>query len=204
MYHPQFLKFVRELCNKHNVLLIADEIATGFGRTGKLFACEHAQICPDIMCVGKAMTGGYMTMAATISTRNVAEVISDGPTGCFMHGPTFMANPLACAVSTRNLEILKTGNWKQQVAGIEEILTKKLLPLKMKRNKKIKDVRVLGAVGVIEMVSAVDIAEIQKKFVDLGVWIRPFGKLIYIMPPYVIIQEDLEYLVDMMIKVALE
>lgn len=204
MYHPQFLKFVRELCNKHKVLLIADEIATGFGRTGKLFACEHAQICPDIMCVGKAMTGGYMTMAATISTRNVAEVISDGPTGCFMHGPTFMANPLACAVSTRNLEILKTGNWKQQVAGIEEILKKKLLPLKMKRNNKIKDVRVLGAVGVIEMVSAVDIAVIQKKFVELGVWIRPFGKLIYIMPPYVIIQEDLEYLVDVMIKVALE
>lgn len=204
MYHPEYLRKVRAFCNQYNVLLIFDEIATGFGRTGKLFAYEHAGVCPDILCVGKALTGGYMTMAATISKRDVADVISNGPTGCFMHGPTFMANPLACAVSVKNLEILRTGKWKEQVSNIESILKKKLLPLKTGDSEKIKDVRVLGAVGVIELQERVDLPVIQKKFVDLGVWIRPFGKLVYLMPPYVIGQEDLEYLVDTMIKVVKE
>lgn len=202
MYHPEYLRQVRKLCDQFGVLLILDEIATGFGRTGKLFAQEHAGICPDIMCVGKAITGGYMTLAATISTRDVANVISDGPTGCFMHGPTFMANPAACAVSVKNLDILKTGLWKSQVSDIENILKQKLLPLKMAKHPKIKAVRVLGAVGVIELHQPVNVKAYQKRFVDLGVWIRPFGRLLYIMPPYVISQQDLEKLTDALIEVA--
>lgn len=203
-YHPEYLRKVRALCDQYQVLLIFDEIATGFGRTGKLFAYEHAGVCPDIICVGKAMTGGYMTMGATISKRDIANVISNGPTGCFMHGPTFMANPLACAVSVKNLEILRTEKWKEQVSNIERTLKRKLLHLKMGESETINSVRVLGAVGVIELHEKVDLPVIQKKFVELGVWIRPFGKLVYIMPPYVIDQNDLEYLVDMMIKVVLD
>lgn len=201
-YHPQYLKRVRELCDKYNVLLVLDEIATGFGRTGKLFAQEHAGICPDIMCVGKAITGGYLTLAAVISTRNVANVISGGRTGCFMHGPTFMANPAACAVSVRNLEIIKTGAWETQVHNIEKILQKKFKPLMESGHRKIKEIRVLGAVGVIEMNNQIDVALYQKSFVDLGVWVRPFGKLLYIMPPYIISEEDLNHLVDSLISVA--
>lgn len=204
MYHPMYLKRVRELCDKHNILLVLDEVATGFGRTGKLFAYEHANIRPDIMCVGKAISGGYLTLAAVISTRQVSETISSGKSGCFMHGPTFMGNPLACAASVRNLEMLQTGKWREQVAAIENQLFKELLPLKGENNSRIKDVRVLGAIGVIELTKPVNMGGCQKMFVDLGVWVRPFGKLIYIMPPYIIKQDELSKLIGSLIKVAKE
>jgi adenosylmethionine-8-amino-7-oxononanoate aminotransferase len=189
IYSADYLSKARKLCDKYKVLLITDEIATGFGRTGKMFACEHAAITPDIMCVGKALTGGYMSMAATLTTLNVAQAIDRGDPGVFMHGPTFMANPLACAVSLASISLLEDSEWQGRVKNIEQILETQLSHCI--DFSQVKDVRILGAIGAIELHEPVDMKSISEKFVNAGVWVRPFGKLVYLMPPYIINDSDL-------------
>ena len=190
-YSPEYLTEVALLCKQHNVLLIADEIATGFGRTGTLFACEHANVVPDILCVGKALTGGYMSLAATLTSDRVAETISANG-GVLMHGPTFMANPLACAVANASIDLLLDSPWQQRIQLMESQLDAELHPLVEHQN--VSSVRVLGGIGVVETVRPVDVAAMQTLFIDLGVWIRPFGHLIYLMPPYVITSNELSEL----------
>ena len=186
------------MCREYGVLLVADEIATGFGRTGRMFACEWAGVVPDILCVGKALTGGYMTMAAVLASKRVAQGI-DGP---FMHGPTFMGNPLGCAVACESLAMLSDGELLSRVAKIEAVLREELAPLRELIPTRVCDVRVLGAIGVVEVCRPVDMATIQRAFVETGVWVRPFGRLVYVMPPYVIEEEDLRTLCRAVVEVV--
>ena len=198
-YAPGYLRAVRALCDEYDVLLIADEIATGFGRTGALFACEHSGVSPDIMCVGKALTGGYLSMAATLCTSMVAAGVSRAEPGALMHGPTFMANPLACAVSLASVRLLCSRPWRHEVGRIELGLTRGLAPALGAAG--VRDVRVLGAIGVIEMDEPISMRDSQRVALDHGVWIRPFGRLLYTMPPFVSTDEDVAAICGAMVAV---
>jgi adenosylmethionine-8-amino-7-oxononanoate aminotransferase len=197
-HSPECVALLRRVCDEHGLLLVLDEIATGFGRTGAMFACEHARVRPDVMCVGKALTGGYMTLAATLCTPALAEVVSSGEGGGLMHGPTFMGSPLACAVALASLALLDGGAWRARVASIEEGLRSGLAPAREVPG--VSDVRVLGAIGVIELERPVDVARASAAAIEHGVWLRPFARLIYAMPPYVIDQDDLAIVTAAMVE----
>ncbi|PAJ73651.1 adenosylmethionine--8-amino-7-oxononanoate transaminase [Pseudoalteromonas sp. NBT06-2] len=198
-YHPDYLAGLSELCDKYNVLLICDEIATGFGRTGKMFAVEHAKITPDIMCIGKAITGGYMTLSATLTSDKIAKGISEGAAGVMMHGPTFMGNPLACSVACASIDLLLASNWQNTVQDLNAWLTQFLAPCN--DLEQVENVRILGAIGVVEIDKVVDVAQFQKKCIEQGVWIRPYGKLIYLMPPYITPKNDIKKLADVIYSI---
>jgi adenosylmethionine-8-amino-7-oxononanoate aminotransferase len=195
-YAPEYLRQVRSLCDTHNVLLIADEIATGFGRTGTMFACEQAEVAPDIMCLGKAITGGYLSLAATLCTAEISRTISSNSPKAFMHGPTFMANPLACAIANASIELLLNSPWQERITAMAETMTKHLTPCQEWQG--VAEVRIKGGIGVLELERPVNMASITSRFVDKGVWIRPFGKLVYVMPPYVISRDELTTLLNAM------
>ena len=199
-HSPACVRLLREVCDEHGLLLVADEIATGFGRTGALFACEHAGVSPDVMCVGKALTGGYMTLAATLCTAEVASAISEGEGGGLMHGPTYMANPLACAVALASLDLLATEEWRTQVKRIEQGLRAGLEPARELPG--VSDVRVLGAIGVVQLEEEVDVAAATAASVERGVWLRPFRDLVYTMPPYVISDKDLAVVTTAVVDAA--
>lgn len=201
-YHPEFLRRLRRLCDECSILLILDEIATGFGRSGKMFACHYAEIEPDIMCLGKALTGGYVSFAATLATDAVADVISDGNPGLFMHGPTFMANPLACAAANASLDLIEREGLLERINAIGKILARELAPLA--DSDAVADVRTLGAIGVVELKKPVDMGEFQDSLVSRGVWLRPFGRLLYTMPPYIIGDEDLRTVARAMVETVRE
>jgi len=199
-YSPQYLQLLRKLCDKYKVVLIADEIATGFGRSGKLFACEHAGISPDIMTIGKALTGGYMTFAATLCTRKIADTISQSDYPSLMHGPTFMGNPLACAVACASIDLILSYDIEARTANIQTIMKQQLAPVASLNG--VAEVRCLGAVAVIELNEAVDMSTFQSLLIENGIWVRPFGKLVYIMPPYVISEYELVTLCEALLKVV--
>jgi adenosylmethionine-8-amino-7-oxononanoate aminotransferase len=199
-HSPRCVALLRRLCDQHGLLLIADEIATGFGRTGTMFACEHADVSPDVMCVGKALTGGYLTLAATLCTPAVAETISAGEGGALMHGPTFMANPLACSVALASLDLLAEGDWRQDVARIEQGLREGLAPARALPG--VAEVRVLGAIGVVQMEREVDVAAATAAAVEQGVWLRPFRDLIYTMPSYPLNDGDLQRVTSALVASA--
>jgi len=201
-YAPEYLRQVRILCDEYNVLLIADEIATGFGRTGKMFACEHAGISPDIMCMGKAITGGYMSLAAVLTTAGVSRTISTNPPGAFMHGPTFMANPLACSIANASIDLLLDSPWQERIAAMTKAFANHLRPCLDWAG--VADVRWIGGIGVMELEQPVKMASITRRFVDKGVWIRPFGRLVYVMPPYIIDDRELDTLLVGMTETVAE